>query len=290
MNASIIEQVSGRTVFLAGNKKNAGKTTFLNFALNQLRTHIPMAFMTIGIDGEARDTIDDNTKPFIYTAEGDFLITTDSMLNQSDASFEIEHVFPFKTTLGRLVLAHTLRGGNIELVGCETNNQLTEAIRFLREEKQIQTILIDGAVNRMTQVASAEDGSFYFMVQVEQQSCKTDLDTIRQLSILQKLPSKKEIENFDRQKVYPLEGALTENKAKQIPKNCEVVLVHDFSRIFLTTAQLEKLLTTVQLAFEVKYSLLAFVVILKNISKAEFNQFIEKNSIQETILLNPYAN
>jgi len=134
MNSINTEQLVNKTTFLVGNKKNAGKTTFLNYALAQLREVVQPAFFTIGIDGEASDLIFDTPKPKVYTEIGDYVVTSGLMINKSDALFEIIHVFPYKTVLGRLVLAKTLRSGNIELVGSEDNKQLAEIVDYLRNE------------------------------------------------------------------------------------------------------------------------------------------------------------
>jgi hypothetical protein len=160
MNSVIAEQLVNKTTFLVGNKKNAGKTTFLNYALTQLREVVQPAFFTIGIDGEANDLIFDTPKPKIYTETGDYVVTSSLMINKSDALFEIIHVFPYKTVLGRLALAKTLRSGTIELVGSEDNKQLAEIITHLRNEEHIKTMVIDGAASRVTQVASVKNSYF----------------------------------------------------------------------------------------------------------------------------------
>ena len=57
MNSTITDQLINKTTFLVGNKKNAGKTTFLNYVLKQIREVVHPAFFTIGIDGEENDLI-----------------------------------------------------------------------------------------------------------------------------------------------------------------------------------------------------------------------------------------
>ena len=157
MSGTIAEQLVNKTTFLVGNKKNAGKTTFLNYALKQVREVVSPTFFTIGIDGETSDLIFDTPKPKVYTEIGDFVVTSDAMVNKSDALFEIIHVFPYKTVLGRLVLVKTLRSGTVELVGAEDNKQLTEIVDFLRSLNTENTILIDGAASRATQVAAVKN-------------------------------------------------------------------------------------------------------------------------------------
>ena len=102
MNGTIAEQLVNKTTFLVGNKKNAGKTTFLNYALKQVREVVSPTFFTIGIDGETSDLIFETPKPRVYTEIGDFVVTSDLMINKSDALFEIIHVFPYKNSFGKI--------------------------------------------------------------------------------------------------------------------------------------------------------------------------------------------
>jgi len=51
-------QFHHRTTFILGSDKHAGKTTFLKYALARLRAAgCQVAYMTIGVDGEGRDSL-----------------------------------------------------------------------------------------------------------------------------------------------------------------------------------------------------------------------------------------
>ncbi len=288
MNSIITEQLVNKTTFLVGNKKNAGKTTFLNYALAQLRKIVQPAFFTIGIDGEATDLLFDAPKPKVYTEIGDYIVTSSLMINKSDALFEIIHVFPYKTVLGRLVLAKTLRSGNIELVGSEDNKQLGEIVAYLRNEENINTIIIDGAASRVTQVASIKNSYFYFIIKLDQKSINSDINKLRTIALISKFRSIDEIDAIENKVVFEIKGALTESKLSMIPDDCDVLLLNDFTKIFLDFTQVTELTRKLEISYKITYQLVSFVVILKDMMKEDFVKIVENHHIKETILYNPY--
>jgi hypothetical protein len=284
----MVEQMVNKTTFLVGNKKNAGKTTFFKYAVNQLRGHSPFAFLTIGVDGEPYDAADHSHKPAIYTAEGDYIVTTNTRINRSSASFAIKQVFPYRTTLGQLVLAQTIRGGNVELVGSEDNLQLTEIIRFLKDDMHIDTILIDGAANRNTQVASVRDSSFYYILRIDHETLHSDVNKLRTISLISKFPCNYDIKDIHQKRVVEITGAFTESKKELVPEGCDVLVVNDFSKIFLDYAQIAALCSNYQIAYKIGYTLLSVVIILKNVQQQEFHDLIDAYNIQENLIINPY--
>ena len=288
MNSIITAQLVNKTTFLVGNKKNAGKTTFLNYALAQLRKVVRPAFFTIGIDGEASDLIIDSPKPKVYTEIGDYVVTSSLMISKSDALFEIIHVFPYKTVLGRLVLAKTLRSGNIELVGSEDNKQVGEIVDYLRNEAHINTIIIDGAASRVTQVASIKNSYFYYIIKLDQKSINSDINKLKTIALISKFRSIDEIDALENKVVFEIKGALTESKLPMIPEDCAVLLLNDFTKIFLDFTQVTELTRKLEIAYKITYQLVSFVIILKDIMKEDFVKIVENHHIEETILYNPY--
>ena len=285
---SIKEQLINKTTFLVGNKKNAGKTTFLNYALKHVREIARPAFLTIGIDGETNDLIFETPKPKICTEIGDFVITSDMMINKSDALFEIIHVFPYKTVLGRLVLATTLRAGNVELVGSEDNSQLTEILNHLRENEDIKTIIVDGAASRTTQVASIKNSQFYYIMVIDQKTVNSDFNKFRTISLINKFKSVEDLNDIESKNVFEIKGALTESKVLEIPDNCEILKLDDFTKIFLDYNRISDLSKRMEVVYETKYELASFVLIFKDVLKKDFESLIDKNSIKEPVLFNPY--
>jgi len=288
MNCTLTNQLVNKTTFLVGNKKNAGKTTFLNYALKQVREVVSPAFFTIGIDGEASDLIFNTPKPKVFTEAGDFVVTSDLMINKSDALFEIMHVFPYKTVLGRLVFAKTLRSGNIELVGSEDNKQLAEIVDYLRNEEKIKTIIIDGSASRTTQVASVKNSYFYYIIKVDQKSVNSDIDKLKVIALISKFTCFKNTDEIYSKSVFEIKGALTTSKLALIPEDCELLLVNDFTKIFLHFSQVVELSKRIEIRYKTPYQLVSFVVILKDIAKGEFEKILKQNNLEESILYNPY--
>ena len=277
-----------RTTFQVGNKKNAGKTTFFTYAISQIRDHAPIAFMTIGVDGETSDAIDHSRKPAISTVKGDYIVTTNTRINQSDALFAIKQVFPYKTALGQLVLAQTIRGGTVELVGSEDNLQLTEIIRFLKNDMNIDTILVDGAASRTTQVASVKNSCFYYILRIDHETLHSDFNKLRTILLISKFPCIEDIKDSHQKQVFEVTGAFTESRKKLVPDNCDVLLVNDFTKLFLDFAQITKLSSKFQIAYKTGYRLLSVVIILKNVQRQEFKDLINKYNITENLMINPY--
>ncbi|WP_372793582.1 hypothetical protein [Lutibacter sp.] len=290
MKSAITNQLVNKITFLVGNKKNAGKTTFLNYALKQVRKVVNPTFFTIGIDGETSDLIYDTPKPKIYTEIGDFVITSNLMINKSDALFDIFHVFPYKTVLGRLVLAKTLRSGTIELVGAEDNKQITEIIEYLKNEEQIKTIIIDGAASRATQVASIKNSNFYYIIKLDHKSINSDINKFKTIALISKFKSVDDILDVETKNVFEIKGALTASKLLSIPENCDILVLNDFTKIFLDFSQILELTRKFEIAYKIPYQLISFVVILKDIKKEDFKKILKQHNIEETILYNPYEN
>ncbi len=277
---------TGKTIFITGSEKNAGKTTFLNYALKSLRDGTSPAFLTIGIDGETKDAVFGNPKPQVYTKLGDILVTSELMIARSSGIFEIREVFPFRTVLGRLVLLKTQREGFIELVGPEDNCQLSQIISHIKEEEKCKTILIDGAVNRVTQVAAGIKANFVYVTKINEINFKSGLEKIKKLSILDKIPKYSEEKNDAGTWFH--KGALTETSFQSIPADAEAVVIDDFTKIFLSLNRLKGLQSKKALFFRDVFDLLFIVVNLEGVERDEFLQQLARNDITDKIVFNPY--
>lgn len=286
-----------KTVFIAGSEKNAGKTTFLNYLLRRVRPVTTPAFLSIGVDGETRDLVFGTQKPRIFTEPGDFLVTTGEMLDLSDGLFELREVFPFRTALGRIVAAKTLRSGHVELVGPETNDQLAGILSYLRAREGIDTILVDGAAGRITQVAaesSADDprsrstiaGSFAYVLKVTPGNLNTAVDKLKRLTIMEDIPA------FEpagvKGKTFFVRGALTRQRADSIPDDAVNLVIDDFTKIFLDWRRLKRLAGKNKLHFRQKYDLLCAVLVLHDVSREDFLRISGNSMDAGRLFFNPY--
>lgn len=272
------------TTFVMGNRKNAGKTTFMNWALNQIRKVEAPAFTTIGIDGEKYDQIDGRTKPLIKTEEGDAVVTSYPMLKKSNGQFRIEKAFPIKTPLGQLVAARTQRSGTIELIGPEHNEQLQQVTYFLKNELGYRSIVIDGAASRLTPVSAIDDGGFYYVVNIDRRNLKKAMEQMQLLSFSASL--KKAGKGCDD---LHLEGALTTAKINILTAEHKNIVIDNLTSIFLTYEQLKKLTNQVQIKVKNSINLKGFVVILKDVSQNEFELMYQGKGIKTELIYNPYV-
>ncbi len=283
-------QFINATTFILGNKKNAGKTTFMNLVLNKVRKVVSPAFCSTGIDGENSDLIDGRKKPSIVSCTGDYIVSTFPMINKSDGQFQLIKVFPFHTVLGQLVVAKTLRNGKIELVGPENNQQLNEVITFIQQELGLTTIIIDGAASRLTPIASINDTGFFYVLHVDKKGIKKVIETLKLISLTSSFESISKLNKEQYNRALKINGALTFNKLSLISEETEAVIIRNLTSVFLDYKQLYELYEQKQIVVENKYRLKAFVAILNNIDADEFMQIYNQNKIKTELIINPYVN
>jgi hypothetical protein len=276
------------TTFILGNKKNAGKTAFMNLALSKIREVTNPAFLSVGIDGESNDLIDGRSKPNISTLPNDIVTSTIPMIKKSDGAFKLLKVFPYHTMLGQLATVQTTRGGNIELVGPENNSQLNVVIEFLKDEVRCKTIVIDGAANRKTPLRSLKNASFFYVINVNRRTISKTLETCCFL----KLCSSFNIYNpqVDQVSAYHIKGALTNKKLKEIPKECKTIVIDNLSSVFITYKQLLELYYQKVICVKNQFLLKGIVLISKDIDIDDFSNQYHARNINIELIINPYVN
>jgi hypothetical protein len=276
-----------RVTFIAGNRKNAGKTTFLNCALGQLRAKDPVAYLTVGVDGEKQDLISGQAKPQVMARPGDTVLTAQAALVRTDGLYEIHHVFPYKTVLGRLVLAVMRRDGFVELVGPETNRQVTTVLQYIQKQEGIHTILVDGAVNRLTQIAAIPGAGYVYVAWAGRRNLEQTISEMKRLFTLDAVPQR---EGPCPENCFRVHGALTERKLRSLPETCDEILVQDFTKVFLSHRQIACLQERCGLFFRDRLPLRFFVVNLFDLDRETFLHHIGDEKLGERIVFNPYEN
>jgi len=154
--------------------------------------------------------------------------------------------------------------------------------------EKMSTIIIDGAASRTTQVASVKNSSFFYIFKFEQKSINSDINKLKTVSLINKFKSITEIDNIENKKVFEIKGALTKDKLDTIPEKCDVLLLNDFTKIFLNFSQVSELINKLEIAYKITYELSSFVIILKDIKKEDCKDIISKHKIEESIIYNPY--
>lgn len=136
-----------KSISFIGMSKNAGKTTALNYFIDQTRGNKTLGLSSVGRDGETLDRVTGTSKPKIYIYSNSIIATATSCLKLSDATLEILEVTDFSTPMGKIVIARAISDGYVELAGPSTNWQ-TKIIMDKMLKYGAQLIFIDGAISR----------------------------------------------------------------------------------------------------------------------------------------------
>ena len=276
-------QLSGRLTFITGSAKNAGKTTFLNYALARLRRG-GAAFMTVGVDGEKHCALTALPKPRIEVFPEDVLVTTDRLAAVSDAEFEVLEVFPWQTVLGRTALFRIKRRGFVELAGPETNEQAGAVLDVVAARKLARTVLVDGALSRQTQVALRQGAGFVHVAKVEPQNFTSACDELKLLAELSFVP----VAGKAQRGALRLNGALTQMRAATVPSEAKDIVLEDYTKVFLAPQQWRKFSAGRRIFFGSLFQLRFIVAVLKDVSERDFSRALGP-AVMSKILLNPYC-
>ncbi|OGR52324.1 MAG: hypothetical protein A2049_01295 [Elusimicrobia bacterium GWA2_62_23] len=282
-----VKGLRDRTVFIVGSRKNAGKTTFLNYALSRLRGETPVGALSVGVDGEARDQVFGSPKPQVKAERGDLLLCAETALKGADLHAEILNVYPFRTAIGRPVLLRALRPGKAEISGPENNEQLGEILSDMRRHGA-RTVLVDGAVDRITQVASGGKAAFVYVAKVEPENLDSSAAGIKLVWSASGVPLCRAGEKLP-EPVFIIDGALTAGRIPGKDVKRGTLIMEDLTKVFLTWQQWTELRTRFELRFGAKPDLAAFVVNLCNVSRQDFEKKLGSPELAGRIIYNPYA-
>jgi len=281
-----IKGLRDRTVFIVGSKKNAGKTTFLNYALKRLRGATVTGALSVGVDGEALDQVFGTPKPQLRAERGDLLLCAESALKNADLHYEVLNVYPFRTAIGRPVLLRALRPGRAEISGPENNEQLGEIIADMRRHGA-GTIFVDGAVDRITQVAAGGKAAFVYVARVEPENLDSSAAAMKLVWSASSVPLCRAGEKLP-EPVYIIDGALTPGRIPGKEARGGTLVLEDLTKVFLTWQQWTDLKARFELRFGAKPDLAAFVVNLVNVSRQDFEKKLAAPALAARLIYNPY--
>ncbi|MBU0926353.1 MAG: hypothetical protein KKA67_01255 [Spirochaetes bacterium] len=291
----------GRVTFVTGPEKHCGKTTLMNRAAQLARRGAREAglagpaLLTVGYDGEARDFLSGARKPAVPVAAGDVVVTTERFARP--CSPEILDVLPGSCALGRLCVARARRAATVALVGPEGNSLVAWAVRRIVDEGLTGTVLVDGAINRITQAASIPGARFVYALRADGAGLERAVARVRRMATLARLPvadppldcaggSGAGLGGDAGQ--YALEGALTAETAARLPRWASSVIVEDFTKVFLSDQELSAFMRGRELLVARRIEFGGFVVACRGVSDAEFASRLADDSIAALVSYNPY--
>jgi hypothetical protein len=289
-------ELSGRVTFVTGPDKGSGKTAFLNFALGELRrAGESPAFLGVGLDGEASAF---GGSSLIPCMPGELFLSAERYLRGSGCEPEIMAVLPGSGALGRLAIARARRRGRAVIVGPESNELAAEAISIMRGELGAGSVLVDGAMNRITQISSFAGARFYFAMSAGPGELETRIGSMRRLALLAGLPELRDavpgdLEACASEAGLPaparyLSGPLTGLSLSRVGEGANTLVVEDFTKVFLSYRELRSLLRTRSLAVIHSLDFGGFVLRLRDIGREAFSAALGDPALEAMIAYNPY--
>lgn len=156
----INELVRHRSCSIVGLEKNTGKTVCLNYVLNRLPLdRMRVVVSSIGIDGEKTDQVTRTSKPEITVREGVLFATSEKHYLMRKLVSELVDISDENSSLGRIVTAKALTKGKVLLSGPSSNFGLRRWKESMQRNFDVDLVLIDGALSRMSLASPATSES-----------------------------------------------------------------------------------------------------------------------------------
>ena len=139
-----------KTLSIVGMSKNAGKTTALNYLIEEAMDEgIKLGVTSTGRDGETQDLVTGTEKPRVYLDEGSLVAVPSFLYEMSDAGLEVIKRTDYSTAIGTLLICRVREAGYVQVAGPVINaEQKMLCEDMLREGCDL--VLIDGAIDRKT--------------------------------------------------------------------------------------------------------------------------------------------
>lgn len=139
-----------KSVSIVGMAKNAGKTTALNYLIEEaIDEGVALGITSTGRDGESQDLVTGTEKPRVYLDE-DMLVAVPSLLfDMADAGLEVLKKTKYSTAIGELLICRVREAGYVQVAGPVINAEQ----KLLCDDMLnlgCDLILIDGAIDRKT--------------------------------------------------------------------------------------------------------------------------------------------
>ena len=139
-----------KSVSIVGMAKNAGKTTALNYLIEEaIDEGVALGVTSTGRDGESQDLVTGTEKPRVYLDE-DMLVAVPSLLfDMADAGLEVLKKTKYSTAIGELLICRVREAGYVQVAGPVINAE-QKLLCYDMLNLGCDLILIDGAIDRKT--------------------------------------------------------------------------------------------------------------------------------------------
>lgn len=144
-----------KTLSIVGMAKNAGKTTALNYLIEEADDEgIRLGITSTGRDGETQDLVTGTEKPKVFLYEDTIVSVPTQLYDLAEAGLEILKKSDYRTSIGDILLCRVADNGYVQIAGpvaaAHTKKMCHEMFQM-----GCELILIDGAIDRKS-IASPE--------------------------------------------------------------------------------------------------------------------------------------
>ncbi len=137
-----------QTLSIVGMAKNAGKTTALNYLIEEAMDEgLCLGITSTGRDGELIDLVTGTDKPKISIETGTLVSIPAKLYEMADAGLEILKMTEYSTPLGQILICRAAESGYVQIAGplnVRDHKKLCRELICLGADM----ILIDGAIDR----------------------------------------------------------------------------------------------------------------------------------------------
>jgi hypothetical protein len=142
-----------QTLSIVGMAKNAGKTTALNYLIEEaMDDGVSLGVTSTGRDGESTDLVTGTDKPRVFLDAGTIVSVPVKLYEMAEAGLEILRMTAYSTALGQLMLCRVAESGYVQIAGPVNTKDHKKMCREMLD-LGAELILIDGAVDRKSVAA-----------------------------------------------------------------------------------------------------------------------------------------
>lgn len=146
----LLEELSRKykRISIVGMAKNAGKTTALNYLIEEAMDEgLTLGITSTGRDGEGTDVVTGTDKPRVFLDTGTIVSVPTQLYDLADAGLEILKMTDYSSSLGQIMLCRVASSGYVQVAGPVINaNHIVLCEEMLALGARM--VLIDGAIDR----------------------------------------------------------------------------------------------------------------------------------------------
>lgn len=137
-----------KTISIVGMAKNAGKTTALNYLIEEAMDEgVTLGITSTGRDGETQDLVTGTEKPRVYLEQDTIVAVPTLLYDMADAGLEVIKKTRYSTAIGELLICRVREAGYVQVAGPVINAEQKMLCRDMLD-LGCRLILIDGAIDR----------------------------------------------------------------------------------------------------------------------------------------------